>query len=525
MPVPRYVLIGRIVTMDDSRTVVDEGALEVDGGTIAGVRPAGDPPPPGWEDVPRIRVHGTVFPGLIELHNHLSYDALPLWQVPKCYADREQWGGGGVPEYRKLVTGPMSVLGSRENLLGPLARYVECKALLGGTTTSQGLGLAAAGGSVRRFFRGLVRNVEDTGNPKLPAATSRIADVPADEAAGFLDRLKPPHRLLLHLSEGISERARRHFLDLHLAADRWALGPTLIGIHATALTAPDFAVLAEHGVGIVWSPLSNLLLYGQTADVAAAQAAGVHIALGGDWSPSGCKNLLGELKAARAAAPAEVPDADLVAMATRTPAALLGWEGSLGVLAAGAQADLLVVEDGPTAIDPYRTLLEAQENDLGLVIINGVPRLGRPALFEALGVTGGEAVRIGGRTRHLNLEDPDEDPLVAGLSLADATSTLGDAMHRLPQLAAEDERRPRLRDGWRLELDHQPDDDVVLPPGLAGGFVPTQLAPPLSTVLEPMTPDRLTAVDDDRFRTVLASERNVPEQVRTRLLAAYGAGT
>ena len=154
MPVPRYVLIGRIVTMDDKRTVLDDGALEVDGGTIAGVRPASDPAPQGWEDAPRVRVHGTVFPGLIELHNHLSYDALPLWQVPARYADREQWGGGGVPEYRKLVTGPMSVLGSRESLLGPLARYVECKALLGGTTTSQGLGLAAAGGSVRRFFRG-----------------------------------------------------------------------------------------------------------------------------------------------------------------------------------------------------------------------------------------------------------------------------------------------------------------------------------------------------------------------------------
>jgi hypothetical protein len=189
------------------------------------------------------------------------------------------------------------------------------------------LGLAAAGGSVRRFFRGLVRNVEDTGDLSLPAATSRIADVPADEAAGFLARLKPPHRLLLHLSEGMSERARRHFTDLHLPDGRWALAPTLIGIHATALTADDFAVLAAHGVGIVWSPLSNLLLYGGTADVAAAQAAGVRVALGGDWSPSGSKNLLGELKAARAAAPEQVRDVDLIAMATRTPAALLGWKG------------------------------------------------------------------------------------------------------------------------------------------------------------------------------------------------------
>ena len=29
-----------------------------------------------------------LFPGLIELHNHLSYDALPLWDVPKRFSNR-----------------------------------------------------------------------------------------------------------------------------------------------------------------------------------------------------------------------------------------------------------------------------------------------------------------------------------------------------------------------------------------------------------------------------------------------------
>ncbi len=540
MTLSRFVLLGRVVTMDDAApapTLLDAGALEVDDGRIAGVRPAAEPPPDGWEDVPRIPVDGTMYPGLIELHNHLSYDALPLWDVPERYADREQWGRGRVPEYRKLVTGPMAVLGKRENLLGPLARYVECKALLGGTTTSQGLGLAAAGGSVRRFFRGLVRNVEASEDPALPSAATRIADVPAAEAGAFLDRLGT-RRLLLHLAEGIGTRARSHFLDLHLPDGRWALAPGLVGIHSAGLSPEDFRVLAGHGVGIVWSPLSNLLLYGATADIAAAREAGVAIALGGDWSPSGSKNLLGELKAARAAAPDGMSDREIVAMATSTAARLLGWDGLLGSLRAGARADLIVVDDdepgGTTAPDPYRLLIGASEADLNLVVIDGVPRLGRPGLMAKLGVPEGEKLRIGRRERVLHLGGPDEDPLVAGLSLARARAELLDAMQHLPELAKQDEKSPKaLADGgWQLELDHQPDDlefpgaspSSGLPSGLAAGFVPAQVAPPLSTVLEPMRPDGLTARDDEHFRTTLAAERNLPEQFRDELLTLYGAG-
>jgi 5-methylthioadenosine/S-adenosylhomocysteine deaminase len=27
----------------------------------------------------------TLYPGMIELHNHLAYNAVPLWRVPKRY--------------------------------------------------------------------------------------------------------------------------------------------------------------------------------------------------------------------------------------------------------------------------------------------------------------------------------------------------------------------------------------------------------------------------------------------------------
>ena len=109
---------------------------------------------------------------------------------------------------------------------------------------------------------------------------------------------------LLHVSEGVTPAgasasiARKHFLALEVAPDEWAINDKLACIHAAGLLPEDFERLARQGGAMVWSPLSNLLLYGSTARVEAARNAGVRIGLGSDWSPSGSKNLLGELKVA-----------------------------------------------------------------------------------------------------------------------------------------------------------------------------------------------------------------------------------
>src|SRR5439155_2534361 len=69
----------------------------------------------------------------------------------------------------------------------------------------------------------------------------------------------------------------------------------LVIIHGVGMNAADFATAKSKNISIVWSPFSNLLLYGETLDVAAAKAAGVNLALGADWSPTGSKNLLEEI--------------------------------------------------------------------------------------------------------------------------------------------------------------------------------------------------------------------------------------
>src|SRR5581483_942349 len=153
-------------------------------------------------------------------------------------------------------------------------------------------------------YRGIVRNVEQTGDPKLPEAGSRIADVQASDPQALLAELQRKKCLLLHLSEGTDDAPHKHFQARQLPGNAgWAITPALAGIHCVALKPPDFQIMASHGASMVWSPFSNLLLYGQTADVAAALAAGstntpLKIGLGSDWSPSGSKSLFGELKVA-----------------------------------------------------------------------------------------------------------------------------------------------------------------------------------------------------------------------------------
>ena len=56
--------------------------------------------------------------------------------------------------------------------------------------------------------------------------------------------------------------------------------------------------MAAAGTALIWSPRSNITLYGDTARVSTAARLGVEIALGTDWMPTGSMNLLRELACA-----------------------------------------------------------------------------------------------------------------------------------------------------------------------------------------------------------------------------------
>jgi hypothetical protein len=519
--------------MNAADDVIDDGAVYIDGGRIVAVQPAGQAPPDDFGRAPRRSSGGTIYPGLIELHNHLAYNVLCPWHVPRLFTNRGQWPNHS--DYRRLVSGPMRVLGEADGYLQAVVRYVEAKALMGGVTTTQGIRLLSFN-QISAYYRGIVRNVEQTDDPELPEASTRVADV--EDAVDFQERLQAVldrgQTYLLHLAEGIDDVANAHFRRLKLSGQKWAINDALVGIHSTGLEGTDFETMSSRGGRIVWSPLSNLLLYGGTTDVRRARDAGVRIGLGSDWSPTGSKNLLGELKAAHLVSEHELGGAlsprDLVAMATRDAAAVVNWDGQVGSIEPGKRADLMVVDS--RSGDPYMTLIEARETDVVLVVIDGVRRYGTYRLMRS--IKGLERWEVGGSWRRLNLQQESADPVVGELTLREAVDRLVQGLSDLPELAAALETPASalngtlatvdgMTDRWRLALDHDGDETALRPLSAFGGTSPFAGASvPLSQLVTPLELDPLTVSDDRSYLPLLARQPNLPAWMKDELPRLYG---
>ncbi len=538
---PRYALEGRVVTMNEQFDVMPAARVYVDAARIVAVQPPHAPAPAGLEGVPILRTGGTIFPGLIELHNHLSYNALPAWSITERFTNRDQWGRRR--EYRQRISRPAAILGSTEGLVQAVVRYAEAKCLVSGVTTTQGIALASNNG-IRRFYRGAVRNVEQTGDPELPAASTRIADVEASDAAKFRERLDRETSLLLHLSEGLDDRARGHFQALRISEEDWAITPALGGIHCCGLRDTDYATLAAQGGSMVWSPMSNLLLYGGTADIARVKREGTLVALGSDWSPSGSRNLLAEIKVAKLVSDETGgvwSSRDLAAMATINAARILKWHAQLGSIEPGKRADLVVI-NGRRG-DPYDQLVHARETTVTLVVINGVPRCGTSRLMSGFeGPT--ETVRIGSAVRVLNLAHGAADPLVGGLGVNVARERLAEGLAGLPEHNRPDRRPPvgarptGPRAGpderWVIALDHEVEDGMSVRLGVGAAFGSPRAIDPVAATsliatasaddlpLVAMEPDPLTVAGDSRFDEFVEMQPNLPAHVKQGLPRFYG---
>ena len=371
---PTFALKGRIVTMNSRGHVFPNGRLVIRGGKIAAVREEGEPLP-AWFSGPEIDTGGTIYPGLIDLHNHFVYNVLPLWPVTKRYTNRGQWPRAA--RYTSEISLPVRALASHAPTARALVRYVEAKALAGGTTTGQGIRTRVDGGT--RLFRGAMRNVEETDDPRLPEAGTLVVNLMLNEEgiASFRRALQTRVAYFYHLSEGVDDQAAGFWADL---LEHDLVQPSLAGIHALGVPPDGLRELGRRGAKIVWSPFSNLLLYGQTLDLEALKDAGVTWSIGCDWSPTGSKNLLQELKVARYVAGQQqvaLSDEALVRAVTVNAARVVGWHEHLGVLRRGTLADVLVIHgaDG----DPYAHLVDATEEQVALVLVHGVARLRRPA--------------------------------------------------------------------------------------------------------------------------------------------------
>jgi 5-methylthioadenosine/S-adenosylhomocysteine deaminase len=403
----KYILRGTVVTLDSRKRVLDDAYVGIDGKMISFVRTARQQIPHEFQDVPIVDVDGYIYPGLIDLHNHLAYNFLGLWKIDKKFKDRYQWSR--TARYKREITVPTRLLTSTNPV--ELVKYSEVKALVGGVTTIGGFAKFN-----KSYGAWLLRNIEVERFDKQEATIYTSVLKLRDEKQ-FLDtkrKIKEGNAFLYHLAEGTTPEILEEYSEL----DKYDIvSEKLVAIHCTALKQEQLEVLGRKKTKIVWSPLSNLLLYGSTTDVAAAKKYNVVICLGSDWSPSGSKSLLWELKVAELVNQESLhnlfSNRELVEMVTINPAKSIGWDDKIGMIAKGYFADVVVFErlddgDNKTHHDPYLNLIRSTEGNLKLLIIGGRPRYGDPEILHGLGLHDlPEKMKVEGKEKMIDILESD----------------------------------------------------------------------------------------------------------------------
>ncbi len=396
-------LMGTLITPQEQ---IDNGTVLLQNGRIlssgANVRlPAG---------TKVVRTDGIIAPGLIDLHNHLTWNIFPRWKPNQEFGSRYDWQQK--PVYNVQMTVPHELL-AQEGLECAAERYSEVKAITEGETSVTG-SMQEACSYTRPGAAGLARNLDV--DPGLGADLGKVLynvfplqmSVEALAEADAALAAKPRGALLIHLAEGAPNNASaaREFAMLK---GRGLLRPGVSLIHAVAVKPEGFVEMAAAGVGFIWSPRSNIELYGDTAIVAAAKAAMVVMALAHDWSPTGSDGLLGELNYAsmwnQTQAPPLFTERELVLMATANAAKLVNLSDEIGSLAAGHAADLIVIrKDGGSKHDAYWTLTHSTPQDVYLVVIGGNALYGDPALMEQYSSAPMEKLMICGAAKSLAVD-------------------------------------------------------------------------------------------------------------------------
>lgn len=361
---------------------------------------------PGAAEATVLCTDGIITPGLINPHDHGTYNHLPRWKHTQKFNNRYQWQANQSYKDFKKGQASVSIKAKCENI-----KWTELRELVSGVTAIQGVS-----SSVGACAGGWIRNLDDTkGNAKLPGylietqvtkiAGAKDADV-AEWTAG-MDK-GTLTGLVFHVAEGIDKTSKDEWYDLvglGLARPRVGL------IHATGLTGVELAEARQNGISIIWSPQSNLDLYGDTTRIPAALNLGLNVAIGPDWTPSGSMNPLDELKCAKQLSDKRwggaLTDRMLVEMVTAKAAEAVGAEEWIGRLGTGYQADVAVFAGDRS--DPFGSVVRARPETVRLTMVAGKVLYGDTALVQSVTPSHCEAFDACGVQKTLCAQDPTLD--------------------------------------------------------------------------------------------------------------------
>jgi cysteine-rich repeat protein len=331
---------------------------------------------------------GVISPALINTHDHITYTQnSPYTDTGERYEQRHDWRTGKNGHTKIPSTGSAT---------NDEISWGELRFLMGGATSTVGSG----------SMTGLLRNLdkanaeEGLGQKAVDFQTFPLGDSNGTQLASgcaypkiiTTAAIAADDAFFPHVSEGIDAFAENEFLCMSSAANggQDLVQPQSAFIHAVGLKPADYADMAQKGTALIWSPRSNITLYGDTAVVTEASRLGALIALGTDWMPSGSMNMLRELQCAdsmnKNAYNKFFSDEQLWMMVTANAATATATDDVIGLLAAGKTADITIFE-GKTHKD-HRAIIDAQAQDVVLVMRAGKVLYGDEAVVTAVPASG-----------------------------------------------------------------------------------------------------------------------------------------
>jgi len=411
---------GVVISMDEARSILYDGALAIDRGKIAAVGTTNELVE---RYVGRKTInarHKAVLPGLIDTHHHFLQNFLKGSRDDLELAD-----------WIDHVSSPRIVMAVQDYLAGNPELQVQAtrlgctEALRSGITCILNMEWATPLESIAVYEEAGIRAVHTLTLTDVDQWGESGMILPMDEAVGLAARLIArcresqggrvtfryglacPNSCSTALIKDVRERATQNDVAIHIHIaetkfewdnihnlfgktpveylyDIGLLGPDVLGAHCIWLSDDDIQILKDTGTTVAHNPECNMKLADGIAPITKMLEAGVTVSLGTDTCA--VNDNMDMFEAMRVAAflqkvtvmdPAVVPAYEALEMGTIGGAKALGLGDEIGSLEAGKKADVILVDLTGTHIRPINNIVNnlvysaSAACDVETVIVDG----------------------------------------------------------------------------------------------------------------------------------------------------------
>jgi cytosine/adenosine deaminase-related metal-dependent hydrolase len=339
------VLLNNVTPINESHpvdlTISGEKIMSIDSGNK-------------WNNVDPVQIRftsATVFPGLINSHDHLDFNCFSVLGQRK-FISYTEWGKYIHKIYKDNID---AVLRIPLDLRTAWGMY---KNLLAGITT------VVNHGAYLKFENPLINIYQKPQN---------LHSVKFEK--NWKWKLNNPFLknkdCVIHTGEG-SDKLSSDEIDQLLKFN--LLKRKLVGVHGVAMNETQ----AKNFKGLIWCPESNRVLLNKHAHIVALKAQ-TNLVFGTDSTLTGHWNLWHHLRFARSLQ--MVDDSELFRMITSTPAKL--WNLNNGELKVGKDADIVVVKK-KSGTSNWEDIFKTNPEEILLVVNKGKIRMFDKAMYDQL---------------------------------------------------------------------------------------------------------------------------------------------